>query len=271
MLKKIFIWSVSFLIAGTIAIFQRATGPTYPVKGKCFFEDKSIKYKFPRSCTVGFDDCVGKIYKPGLKGYVLYKRLGVEENYKKIEFVSDEGVSIFKLETNFPKAGKIEYDAYVLSEGKEFKINKDKVILRFKGYVPASILAAHIIFMFLFMIFSVYLFFENNFSNGINKKIFYLNYFFLIIGGFVLGPIVQYYAFDILWSGFPFGYDLTDNKVLLIFIAWTAVLFKIIKSKDYKKWLNLAFVFTIAVYLVPHSLLGSEYDYSAGKLTNVKN
>ena len=34
----------------------------------------------------------------------------------------------------------------------------------------------------------------------------------LTVGGLLLGPIVQKYAFDAFWTGWPFGTDLTDNK-----------------------------------------------------------
>ena len=37
----------------------------------------------------------------------------------------------------------------------------------------------------------------------------------LAVGGFILGPLVQNYAFGELWTGVPFGWDLTDNKTLI--------------------------------------------------------
>ena len=43
---------------------------------------------------------------------------------------------------------------------------------------------------------------------------------FLVAGGFVLGPIVQHQAFGAYWTGIPFGFDLTDNKVLIALVAW---------------------------------------------------
>ena len=43
---------------------------------------------------------------------------------------------------------------------------------------------------------------------------------FLVFGGFVLGPAVQKQAFGEWWSGVPYGWDLTDNKTLLAFLAW---------------------------------------------------
>ena len=40
------------------------------------------------------------------------------------------------------------------------------------------------------------------------------------IGGMILGPIVQKYAFGEYWTGFPYGGDFTDNKMLIMWLAW---------------------------------------------------
>ncbi len=42
----------------------------------------------------------------------------------------------------------------------------------------------------------------------------------LVLGGFLLGPIVQKYAFGAFWTGWPFGEDLTDNKTAVAVLAW---------------------------------------------------
>jgi len=87
----------------------------------------------------------------------------------------------------------------------------------------------------------------------------------VFIGGLILGPIVQKYAFGDLWTGFPFGFDLTDNKVLIAVIFWLAAFF--LKKKS-KWWVGLAAVVMIIIYLIPHSVLGSELDYESGKMKN---
>ena len=47
----------------------------------------------------------------------------------------------------------------------------------------------------------------------------------LIIGAFILGPLVPWYAFGVWRSGIPFGYDWTDNKVLLELVFWSILQF----------------------------------------------
>ena len=42
----------------------------------------------------------------------------------------------------------------------------------------------------------------------------------LFIGGMILGPVVQKFAFGEFWTGIPWGFDLTDNKTLIAMVAW---------------------------------------------------
>ena len=90
----------------------------------------------------------------------------------------------------------------------------------------------------------------------------WLTVIFLTIGGMILGPIVQKYAFDAYWTGWPFGNDLTDNKSLLAFIFWLVALGYQIWSREKKILAVVAAVVLLAVYMIPHSVLGSEIDYT---------
>jgi hypothetical protein len=84
---------------------------------------------------------------------------------------------------------------------------------------------------------------------------------FLIFGGLILGPVVQKYAFDAYWTGFPFGHDLTDNKTAVAFIGWLIAFLMYKKSNQPKRWALFASILLLIVYLIPHSVLGSELDY----------
>ena len=47
--KNILLWVVSLIIMGSIAVYQRMTGPTYPINGKLTVGQELIKYSLPRS------------------------------------------------------------------------------------------------------------------------------------------------------------------------------------------------------------------------------
>jgi hypothetical protein len=84
----------------------------------------------------------------------------------------------------------------------------------------------------------------------------------LMGGGLVLGPIVQKFAFEAFWTGWPFGHDLTDNKTLVAVLAWIAALWRQRAKGHARGWFLAAAIVQLLVYLIPHSLLGSELDYT---------
>ncbi len=162
-----------------------------------------------------------------------------------------------------PPAGKLVYHV-VLQKGNEaVTLPEDgEVIIRFKGDVPIFFLIPHIIFIFGAMLLSTRTGLEY-FNEGKNFKLLtILTFIFVIIGGFIFGPIVQKYAFGAFWTGFPFGHDLTDNKILIGFIGWLLALIALYKFKNPKRWIVFASILMFIIFLIPHSLLGSELDYN---------
>jgi hypothetical protein len=88
----------------------------------------------------------------------------------------------------------------------------------------------------------------------------------LFVGGLILGPVVQKYAFDAFWTGWPFGQDLTDNKTLAAWLFWALALWRLYKKPESRVWPVIAMVMLLAVYLIPHSMFGSELDYTTGEV-----
>ena len=51
--RSALLWIFSFLFTVTIAIYQRMTGPTYPVRGKVVLAAQEIKFKLVRTWEDG--------------------------------------------------------------------------------------------------------------------------------------------------------------------------------------------------------------------------
>jgi hypothetical protein len=162
-----------------------------------------------------------------------------------------------------PPAGKLLYKIILQKDITVITLPEEGgVVIRFKGDVPILFLIPHIIFIFGAMLLSTRTGLEY-FNRGKKfKSLTILTFIFVIIGGFILGPIAQYYAFGEFWTGFPLGYDLTDNKILIGFIGWLLALIAIYKFKNPKRWIVFASVLMFVIFLIPHSLLGSELDYN---------
>ena len=137
--------------------------------------------------------------------------------------------------------------------------------MRFKGGVPGFIIIPHVILMFIAMLIS-------NLAEILavakhKKMVFYTNLtlILLLIGGMIFGPLMQLYAFGELWTGFPKGMDLTDNKTLIAVIFWIIAFFAN-RKKQRPVWIIIASIVMLMIYLIPHSMFGSEFNYEAGKV-----
>ncbi|MDZ7774483.1 MAG: hypothetical protein U5L09_02140 [Bacteroidales bacterium] len=95
------------------------------------------------------------------------------------------------------------------------KLSQEPVIIRFKGAVPDYILIPHILLMFAAMLFSTRAGLEVVLKRKRTLLYATVTVITLFLGGLILGPVVQNYAFGDYWTGWPFGHDMTDNKTLV--------------------------------------------------------
>jgi hypothetical protein len=283
MMKKIVFWILAVVITITAAIYQRMTGPTYPKKLMAQVNRQSYELRMVRS--IGLDERSEvklAVQDTSASALLYFRRYPTNEEYKAVPFAyktypvnSFIMNKIFKMteDKGFfapvpvqPAAGKIQYYFEVTDDSGTTTYGKDNpIVIRFKGTVPLWILLPHVLAMFTAMLFSVV---AALFALGrIRRYRFYTNLTFIIllIGGFLLGPLVQYFAFGKLWTGVPFGWDLTDNKTLIAIIAFL-IAFLGNRKKD-RPWLTvMATVLMLVVFSIPHSLLGSEFNYESGKV-----
>ncbi len=131
-----------------------------------------------------------------------------------------------------------------------------------RGDVPAPILITHVGLMFIGLIFSTRAGLEFFSKQPKLRTLILCTIVLFSVGGLVFGPFVQKYAFDAYWTGWPFGGDLTDNKTAAMVLVWVVAWIALGRSKAPARWALLAAVLTLAVYLIPHSMFGSELDYS---------
>jgi hypothetical protein len=140
------------------------------------------------------------------------------------------------------------------------------VVIRFKGAVPSYILTPHILLMFLAMLFSTVAGLMALAKNPLFRKYSLWTLIILIVGGIILGPVVQKYAFGEFWTGIPFGWDLTDNKTLIASLFWILAV-TMNRKKERPLYSILAAVVLLVIFSIPHSVFGSELDYSSGQVT----
>jgi len=272
MKKSILLWLIAFVLTVFTAVYQRMTGPTYPASGEVTIAGKLIEYKLDRTHGGEGDHLIEiSVDDETICGELLWKRYKTDEEFTSVELVREDGKLTASLPHQLP-AGKLVYHIILQNDEEVVTIPANsEVIFRFKGDVPISFLISHIIFIFGAMLLSTRTGLEY-FNEGKKFKTFtILTFIFVIIGGFIFGPIVQKYAFGAFWTGFPFGHDLTDNKILIGFIGWLIALIALYKFKNPKRWIVFASILMLIIFLIPHSLLGSEVDYDKLDKNKIEN
>ncbi|MCF8234279.1 MAG: hypothetical protein K9G67_05040 [Bacteroidales bacterium] len=261
--KSIIWWVVSVLLMIVFVVYQRMTGPTYPVSGSITITNQPIQYKLLRTHETTADAPVRIIVKDrSLEGQLLYRLTpSYDTTYTEVG-MKRSGDTLYAYIPQQTAAGKIAYTILLQSDDiQPVFVTEEPVVIRFKGAVPDYVLIPHIIFMFLAMVFSVRTGIEALRRGAKTFQLTKWTLLLLFLGGLILGPLVQKYAFDAYWTGWPFGHDLTDNKTLFSFIFWLIAFFTLWKNRQNRTWPIVASVVLLAVYLIPHSVLGSEIDY----------
>ncbi len=260
---NIILWIASIILMLFVVIYQKVTGPTYPYKGEKEIYGQAIDYSLPRSNDGTYTVQV-KIYDETgkLEGFANFRRYKSYDEWTKIPLQRNGAELSFEI-PHQPAAGKVMYHIYLKENDKKFiPLTEDAIILRFRDPVPMWVIVFHLIFIFATISMAIRTGFEALFNGSKVKIMTILTIIFLILGGFIFGPLMQKYAFGEFWTGFPFGYDLTDNKTLIGFIFWMIALWASYKVPRKKIWHIIATIVLIGTYFIPHSLLGSELDYT---------
>lgn len=262
-LKSTLFWILSFLLMAGAAIHQRGTGPTYPVRGKIMVGQDQVKYRLIRTWEGDTDAAVKvKAENPEIEGEYRFKRFRSNDEWSEKLPMVREGDELVAYLPNLPAAGKMTYEIFIGKDGNFSNLTSTPPILRYKGIVPKAVLYPHILIIFLAMMFSTRAGIEA-IIKGKNLVVYSMWAVILFgIGGMIFGPIIQKYAFDAYWTGWPFGGDLTDNKSLATFVIWLVAWLQVRKNPNRRGWVIVASVVLIITFLIPHSMLGSEIDFT---------
>ncbi len=249
------------------AVWQRLTGPTHPRRGTVVLAGQEVRWRLLRSAVSGPPFMVAIPAPAGVTGVVQYRRYPTREPTRDVP-MSREGEDLVALLPSQPPAGKLEYSALLSTPAGPVRVPEgEPILMRFKGDVPTFLLVTHVFTMFVSMMVGIRAALAAAAGRPEARRYAWVAVVGIAIGGLVLGPIVQKYAFGAFWTGWPFGGDLTDNKTLAMWLAWVAVVAVFWRRKDpldrVARWVTVAAaVVMVAVYVVPHSLRGSELDYS---------
>ena len=240
-MKKTVYWTLAIVITLALSVYQRITGPTHPKKVTIELNGQQYKMKLPRS-GVRTDEIITLSNVPAeANAQIHYRRYPSHDDFSTKAFIWQDSTWQATLPVQ-PVAGKLQY--YITVNNHVYP-SDEPLVIRFRNDVPAYILVPH-------------------------KRWLKLTTLTLFAGGFILGPMVQHEAFGPWWAGFPFDTDLTDNKTLISFLFFLLALAT--RKWKYNRWVvALAVMVMIAVFTIPHSANGSEYNYETQQLTTGSN
>ncbi len=264
------VWIAALAVTVLLASFQRMTGPTYPMEGVVNVEGATVSFELLRShggeggLPVVIEDPEGT-----LAGEIIWRRFPTDEPWREVP-LTRSGARLEGSVPHQPPAGKVEYRlALWASEGGPPTLvpPQEAAVARFKGAVPAGLLIPHIVAMFASMlVFTAAVGEVWRSGEGRAPTLVWMGLGLLVLGGLVLGPAVQQFAFGKLWTGWPFGGDWTDNKTLLAVLAWLPAAVLLRMGKGVRLAVSLGWIVMMGVFLIPHSTHGSQLDWSEVEL-----
>ena len=269
----IVLWIVALAIMLAAARHQRTTGPTYPLDLAIDVEGLAGELVLPRSGTT---DAAAEIVWPSRvivsDAWVEWRRYPSDDAFTRLDFESEDGGPWTARLPIKPAAGKIEYRVVVETLGgaqRTFPAAEEAPVLRYKDPVPAGVLVPHIAMMFLSMLFGIRAALAAALGRAETRWLIPVTVLGLTTGGMILGPVVQKYAFGAYWTGWPNGGDLTDNKTLVMWGVWLLLGLAFLVRSHWRRSdagrlaTLMAALVMLTVYLIPHSLRGSQLDYEA--------
>jgi hypothetical protein len=255
-------WTIAVVLTLASAIYQRTTGPTYPARGTVSLGGEQIALRLDRSHSItGRQPVTVTVADPAVSGVVEWRHYPTSDPWRS-EAMRRTGDTLEALippapEPLMPMAGKLEYRVRLSKGADQASFPEPPAVTRFKGDVPLGILLPHVAAMFFGMLFSTRAAMAALFG-GNTRTWGFCTVALLLFGGFVLGPIVQKFAFGAYWTGIPWGYDLTDNKTLIAGAAWILAAIQFRGGRQARVAVVVATVVTMVVFAIPHSVWGSE-------------
>lgn len=264
-LQSVALWFFALVITLGLAGYQRRTGPSYPLRGAALIDGTTVSYALPRSHGgAGGLPVLLKLPDRLADGAeVVWRRYPTQDPWARIP-MQEVGEGSRAEIPHQPAAGKVEYRVVVRTKGAPVSVpGGQSVVARFRGDLSAWLLIPHILCMFVGMLLATRGLLEVLLRGRERGRGMVLGATaLLVLGGLVLGPLVQLHAFGALWTGWPLGGDLTDNKTLLAILTWLPAALAAWRRRQHPLLLATGWAVMMAVFLIPHSMRGSQLDWA---------
>jgi hypothetical protein len=256
------LWAIAIVVTLAFAVYQRMSGPTYPVRGHVVLGGNDIGYRLERSHDTVADQVVRiEVPDAAVTGDMQWRRVPSSDPYGVVP-LARRGDALEAVLPRQRPGGKLEYQLRLVRPPEAVLVPPKAAVTRFKDPIALYVLIPHVLAMFLGMLWSTRAGLAAV-TRGETRALTWAALALLVIGGFVLGPWMQHQAFGDWWTGVPFGFDLTDNKTLIAVLAWAVAAWRVRTGRPARIAVTLAALVTLAVFAIPHSVWGTEVNWDA--------
>ena len=262
MARSTSLWILAVVLTVGTLVYQRMTGPTYPLRGAVTLGGHEVPVKLIRSQGGSGDQPVRIVTADtAVAGSVQWRRYPSEQPWDTLR-LERRGDTLVAALPHQPRAGKLAYQLRLTRGGERVVFPAEPTITRFKGDISAAVIIPHLLCMF-----GGLLLLMRAGIGALAREPKYprwarVGIVLFAFGGFLFGPWMQHQAFGPWWAGFPFGTDMTDNKTAVAMLAWLFALWKLRGGREARGPVIAAALVTVAVFLIPHSVFGSQIDWS---------
>jgi hypothetical protein len=256
------LWTLAIVLTLALSVWQRLSGPTRPVRGRVTLGGQEIRFRLTRT-HAGPGDQIIRVIAPdtAVTGQVLYRRYPTGDPWVLLPMFRYGDTLVAGL-PHQPPAGKLAYEVRLRRGAEWTRLTRIAVVTRFKGDVPPWVLAPHILAMLLALLFSARAGVGALVGEPELRRWAWSAATALLVGGFILGPIALWYAFGMWWEGAPLGWDITDNKTLIAGLVWLRAALRMRNGGEARGPIATAALVTLGVFAIPHSLWGTEMDWT---------
>lgn len=253
--RSIILWLIAALLTIASAVYQRLTGPTYPLRGTTKVAGREISYALERTAS---SVTGGPVYihvpDSATAGVLRWRPLRSDLPWSTAPMVLVAGTRRAELPPH-PPLTKLEYAIELTKDGATISVPAVGVVpIRFKGDVPSWVIIPHVLAMFIAMLLSTRAGLEALFTEPTLQRLTTWTLVHLLVGGFIFGPLMTHYAFNEWWTGWPVGPDVTDSKTLVAFVGWACAALLLKKPRLARWGVLFASVVMLVIFLIPHSI-----------------
>jgi len=258
------LWTFAVVVMLVFALWQRWSGPTYPLRGTVTVGGASVRYRLTRSHEGEGGQRIGLVVPDtAIGGQLQWRRYPTAEPWASIPLDRSGDTLAATLPHQRP-AGKLAYRLTLRRGADAVTFPGTPVVTRFKGVVPRFVLVPHILAMVLALLLSARAGLAAWARESGSRRYALAAAAALFAGGFVLGPCVLHFAFGPWWEGVPIGWDPTDNKTVIAGAAWLWALWRMRGGREARGAILAAALVTLGAFAIPHSLFGSQIDWGLG-------